>query len=532
MITEAALTSRKEMNITSCEGQGRVFWLLAAAFSLLTAGIVLFSTSPLGVGLSPDSVNYIAAARNLVAGQGYTSYDGTQISLWPPFYPALLGLLQELLHADALPVARYLNSALSGLTVFLSGIWGLFLSKERGLALVVAALISLAYPLISVSVMAWTEPLFILLTTLFLMAISFYLITSRTHFLALAIGCALLTTFTRYIGIALAVSGMIAILLFATTSLRVKTAAALLLGLSNLTAIGLWLIRNKWLTGTFMGPRNPSPFTWGQNSDLAVKTITGWFLPTFAQNIRFLSLSLAALILLALPALLLQRRYASLSLARAASFIKPAVVFVGVYLAFLLISSTTTAYDPINDRLLSPVYIPLIIVFSFIGLQAWFLLKRRFSNRIVHGLIAIALGLVFVLALGSLFSFVRITRQNGLAFASRAWEESETRQYLLVHPQAAEGVVIYSNAPEVLYLSLDIPANFIPARSGINTTGISGELAELEGSWPESKALFVWFDLASWRTYLYTPEELGTITTLSRIASPADGEIMLVSPAE
>ena len=65
------------------------FLLLSAAGAL----VVFFGTSRFGIGISPDSVNYISCARELIKGNGFISYDGTPFTLWPPLYPTLLGIL-------------------------------------------------------------------------------------------------------------------------------------------------------------------------------------------------------------------------------------------------------------------------------------------------------------------------------------------------------------------------------------------------------------------------------------------------------
>ncbi|MDQ1331246.1 MAG: hypothetical protein QG578_1514 [Thermodesulfobacteriota bacterium] len=64
----------------------RFFLLLSVAGAL----VVFFGTSQFGIGISPDSVNYISCARELIRGNGFLSYEGTPFTLWPPLYPVLL----------------------------------------------------------------------------------------------------------------------------------------------------------------------------------------------------------------------------------------------------------------------------------------------------------------------------------------------------------------------------------------------------------------------------------------------------------
>ena len=93
----------------------------AAAVTLGVLGslLILLATSRYGVGLSPDSASYIAAARSLLAGRGYLDYNGDPMVLFPPLYPTLIAL-GSLIWPDPIFVARYVNAASFGLIVFFS----------------------------------------------------------------------------------------------------------------------------------------------------------------------------------------------------------------------------------------------------------------------------------------------------------------------------------------------------------------------------------------------------------------------------
>jgi RNA 3'-terminal phosphate cyclase len=55
----------------------------------IEAGALLLATRA-GPGLSPDSVTYVSAARNLTDGHGYSGFTGSALTVFPPAYPALL----------------------------------------------------------------------------------------------------------------------------------------------------------------------------------------------------------------------------------------------------------------------------------------------------------------------------------------------------------------------------------------------------------------------------------------------------------
>lgn len=131
-----------------------VFVALAVlAMGLLLAGIRA------AVGLTPDSVAYVAAARSLANGHGLTLPGGGPMIHFPPLYPALLAAAGLVAGVDPLVAATWLNVALFGANVLLIG--GVLARTLRSPGLAVfgtfAALTTL--PMLRVHSMAWSEPL-------------------------------------------------------------------------------------------------------------------------------------------------------------------------------------------------------------------------------------------------------------------------------------------------------------------------------------------------------------------------------------
>ena len=70
------------------------------------------------MALDWDSVSYIAAARNLLDGNGFHTFNrGDPYVWWPPLYPLLLAVA-SLEVFDPLAVAGPVNAVLFGLTIF------------------------------------------------------------------------------------------------------------------------------------------------------------------------------------------------------------------------------------------------------------------------------------------------------------------------------------------------------------------------------------------------------------------------------
>ena len=91
-------------------------WLPVAAAAVLAVGLTLRITARYGVGAEPDTVTYLAAARHLRAGHGFSDIGGEPLTLFPPLFPVAV-LALESLGLAPLSAARFLNAALFGFLV-------------------------------------------------------------------------------------------------------------------------------------------------------------------------------------------------------------------------------------------------------------------------------------------------------------------------------------------------------------------------------------------------------------------------------
>lgn len=266
----AALSARRR------RPDGRTLFL--AVVSVLGAALVLARGLTHGPALHWDSINYLAVARNLLTGEGFLNYDGTPYTLWPPLYPLVLAV-SGLGLLDPLAAAGPLNAALLGLTIFVAGRYLQRRLESRFLALWAPLVLALALPLGDLAWWALSEPLFVLLLTLALVAADDHLAEGRRSSLALAALCAALALLTRYQGV-----GVVAVVGLAplfrrgdAPGLRVKRSA--LVFLAGLAPTALWLLRNARLTGGVTG--HPPP-----DAD-ALSWTLGLLLDGLARWIRF-----------------------------------------------------------------------------------------------------------------------------------------------------------------------------------------------------------------------------------------------------
>ena len=387
----------------------------AAVLTMSTIGvaIVLLGTSRYGIGLSPDSVIYISAARSLLSGHGYLMHSGAPFVVFPPLFPTVLAGM-GLLGIEPLLGARLINAIMFGLIVFAAGQLIQRHVHSRVLAVVGTASICLSLPILDVSMMAWTEPLFIVLSILFVILAARFLV-ERTLISLLAMSAlASLCFLQRYAGITIVLTGFLLIgFTTKSISIRHRFEHLVLFGFVSLSPGIAWMIRNYILTTTLTGGRSSSEWSVLQNMRFTFDVVTRWFLPypghtPFAIQVAFGGLGVAILVI---TGIFLRHRLNN----------RPAVewaqttamgLFVVVYVSYLIVASTVIHFDTINNRLLAPIYI-FVLLFMLIGAEETSTLANRLAGRIsrarhlraVVGLTLIVVGISLnELLLAKLFS--------------------------------------------------------------------------------------------------------------------------------
>lgn len=341
--------------------------IILAVLSLIGMAVVLLSTSRYGVGLSPDSVHYISAARSLLMCKGYSHYDGSLFVCWPPLFPTLLAIA-GLLGIEPLDGARFINAFAFGLIIFAAG--QLFLKHIRSRALVLLGIVSilLSMPLLLVSTMAWTEPLFILFVVLFINFLLEFLDEGRLLvFFSLSI-LAALSCLQRYIGITVVLTGFVLIIfLMPKASLLRRLKYAIAFGVISITPSVIWIIRNYSLTATFTGGRTPSSLSFFQNAMFALDVFTTWFMPhqvPFPMRLIGVGFVVSILMTMVVFSHYKSDRQANTKFVQ----IQSVGTFVLIYTLYLIVSATNVAFDRIDDRLLAPIYV-FTMFLVFMGIE-------------------------------------------------------------------------------------------------------------------------------------------------------------------
>jgi len=494
---------------------------------VIGSAAILQATRNYGVGISTDSVGYIATARHIATGIGVVTYDGTPLLVQPPLYPALLATINYIFGVDPLSSARIVNAVLFGLIVYLSGLLFLkHLKSSATFALLGAASVLLAVPLIQVSLMAVSELLFIYFVLLYLIFSEAYLAKSNTTSLLLLSLSVTFACLSRYIGVIFILTGVVSILLFRRGSPRVRSRHLLLFVSISALPIGMWVIRNYLLSGTLLGPRPSSIYTLSQNLTFTFNTFLSWYIPGRISGHRSMLMLLSVTIGF-LAGLSTRGNWSKVR--TLLSEIGPLLLPIIAYVGFLLVSSTTTAHDKIGNRLLSPVFVPITLLFLLLVSKILTsLTERRLSQKRVSILLAVTIVMWLVYPARATMSLITNAMSQGQGYSSKIWRNSQTIKYLLQNRTLESECVIYTNGPDALYILANLTARMSPRRTMYNSPKIINDISSLKGFWPEeSNSCLIWFDRIG-RNYLFTLDELRTVANMQQIIRFEDGAIYSV----
>ncbi|MFO7898048.1 MAG: hypothetical protein R6V58_03185 [Planctomycetota bacterium] len=504
----------------------------------MATALVLVAISRYGPGLSPDSTNYVAAARHFRAGEGFRGYDGTPFVKWPPLLPMALAAF-GLAGSNIIWVGGVLNAVAYGAIVFVSG--RMLYRYSRGSAPVILGTLCVTFslPLFRVCTMLWSEPLFILLVLLSLWQLNRFCHQPSSGRLVRSALLVSAATLTRYTGVTIGATGCVLILFLLRVPLRKRLSACLLFGAIAAVPPAIWLGRNWFVTGTLAGKRAPSAVTLMQNVSRSGKELAIFFVPRrivfsarFPARVFFVALVGTALAM----TVFLSRRRSNRNTSCGGTYVLCIATFSIIYLAMLLVSATLTAFDGIDERLLSPLYVPGVFL-AFLAFDELVLASRNDTGA-NHQCLKPVLRLLVVLAVTSavLWNAFAAARRSGRVaeavsngaggYNSRSWRKSEAIASLRSGSPSAR---MYSNRPAALYVLAGIPASKSPAKrfyaskkgTGVTSTNLFARYPGLDGS------LLVWFH-PNWGDYLFTVEELSNMCTLTPHAKFEDATIYRV----
>jgi 4-amino-4-deoxy-L-arabinose transferase-like glycosyltransferase len=479
----------------------RLTFYIPLAILVLGAMATLYICTPAGVGLANDSVAYIAGARSILQGTGYSDIwlDSSleAITHYPPLLSLTLTAIGTL-GIDPLRGARILNILLFGANTGLLGLLGWRMTKSQAAGILLAALFVLNASLLRVHVFAMSEPLFLFFSLLTFLFFDFSLEVRNsklvTRYSLLLTGFLTgLAFLTRYSGLALIATFLVALFLLKPNwRSRFNSLALFLAG--AVPPMAAWFIRNKLAAGNVTNRTFQSHPITAENIQPGLYNFSQFLMPVEtwrralvkAGAIEWIlaAIGLVLLVWLAFQAYQLLTKPQSTNLPTtnlpvSLSTCLPFTIalYIFAYLGAVLFSmSFFDASTKFQPRILAPIYVSLMVLFigalrvlTTTPLRNAGQADTKSTKENLFGFVAqngilrsfVVILVVFVLGL-STFDFrqtVLTLRAEGQGYASWQWHDSVVMAELKKLP--AE-VAIYTNTPPAVYLVTGRASRILP----------------------------------------------------------------------
>ena len=436
------------------------------------AGIVLVqSATPWGIGIRHDSLFYLTSAQSL-ASSGCLCRIGSGWELKPlvhfgPLYPTLLWLV-TLVSGNLLLSARWIASILYGVNLAL---WGGLVHVHTGrfwAGAIVSGILAVSVVMLQVHDAAMSEPLFLAILALALFALTDYLTIGRRRSLWLAAAAVAAAVLTRYAAGSLVALGILAIVLLRPAPWKARLGDALRFGAAAAAPVIVWLVRNAAVAGTATN----RTLRWHPVALDDLRTflgvVTAWYTAGTASHWLEGALLLAAPITAGI--FLWRNRRTENGQADAGATL--GLLLMGLaasYPAYVALSRSL--FDdtiPIDDRMFSPVYVALTALFGVVLALAS---RRRRGRWVVVPAMLLLLAISLPYAFGRFREKYDGMRADGVLFAGRAWQGSESIAWFRDLPEEA---LVYSNQALILQFLADRAAYQLPMRADV----VKGEVRE------------------------------------------------------
>lgn len=512
-------------------------WCSAA----LAAGMVLLATVK-GPGLSADSVVYLSTGVNLAESGALTTLDGEPFTLYPPGLP-LVAAAGEELGLGAQPAVRLFTAACAGAIVLLGYLLLRRVPMRPSVVMGATILLGVSSAVLNVAKMAWTEAPFVVVTLLFLLVLGAVWRSGSVtgaQLAALAVLC-WAAFFFRYAGLSLVVAGVVALAVALRPWDRQRLSRLAAFAALALAAPAAWMLRNHEADGTWLGPREASTDTVDEVARNVAGATGRWFLPTGTVDHPLL-VAVGAIAIAAVAAgvvvvwqVLRSAPPAAPARRELLAGVGPAVVFGVVYVAYLGVAQLTSAIDPIDARLLSPAFVPFVVV-AAAALDAT--LDRLEASSVpawVGVAVPVVAGLFLLGQLGASARLVRSGATSGIGYNAESWQGSALADATEVLSQH-EAIEVVTNEQFGLWAASGLQRIRLgPKETSIRDVEAEGELdafAEVVacGGEPVVLAMFALARFDDPDVRVFPAGEIADVVDLSVRSSFDDGVLFDVSP--
>ena len=324
----------------------------------------------------------------------------------------------------------------------------------------------------------------------------------------------------RYAGLSLIPVGVVVILVAKWDRHPGRWAAGFVA--LSLAAPLAWMLRNYSADGTFLGSRIPSPDSSAHIAKRIATVLGDWLLKGITVGSRTKMVS-AALLLVLLAAFVVKVR----SVPREGAHARLLALFVTVHVAYLGLASLSTAIDEINNRLVSPVLVPLLVLTA---MTCEFVLTRiRIAPKTLAAVATTLFALVTVHHLDLSIEDARASSRHGtFGYTMPVWQDSELADAVA---SSVDDQTLWSNSPQGLWSATGtLPIHTSPRKVGVHGHKLEGQLEQFaqDVACARRPVLLAWYTYGDSRSY--TVEELQTVTVLRPVLEVDDGVLYTVSP--
>ncbi len=493
----------------------------------LLAGVTLWYVTPAGLGLMNDSAAYLAGARSLLAGTGYSDLwlepPLEPITHYPPFYSLSLAALSALTGLDAYRAARALHLLLVPLNALLVGALAWRNSRRLPEPLLAAALFIFGEQLFIPQTYVMSETLFFSLSllTLLLTDAANRLPARRERWIALGGLFAGLTLLTRYSGLAL-FAALPAFWLLQPNPWRKRLQETLAFLLGGALPAAAWAARNALVAGNLTNRGLYYPPIQAKTLRDGLYSLAQFALPLPSWQTWLFKQEIL------LPALLLLGAFILAGWLLWQALTQKKLGLTWLWSAYLLgyaaaVAVSLTFFDastPLSARILAPLYLSWNMLLVA-GLGWLWQRKNRWAQGAALTLTALALT-------GSLWGWTQtvptLRETGGAGYASWRWRQAPVMQALQTLPSETR---IYTNSPAAVYLVTGRASRMID--SAINPvtrqprSGYAQSLATMLEQVRAGEAVIALFDVPDLVKIIGDPSLLEAIPTLVR----AQGDTLL-----
>ncbi|MCT4599172.1 MAG: glycosyltransferase family 39 protein [Vallitalea sp.] len=488
--------------------------------------ILLLNILPkVGAIYTHDSVAYTYGAKSLLNGQGlkYFGYK-TPIIQWPPLYSLLLVIPT----AIGLEISRFViffNSFLFAFILFISGKWFYEHLKSKMLVYLGVIFIMFSIPIIHISRFIWTEPLFILLLITSLICFEKYLEKYSMKWLIISGLISSICWLTRYTGITVLITCCLLILIY-RKSIKNKLIDLFIYGSLSAIPMAVWVIRNIILSNTITGGRTIKRTSIINNIKKTLHIFYSWFTGEEFRISIIGIISLTLIVIISIIILIMRKRSKEIIRGCNKGFIE-FLIFSMLYFIILIHSASKYAMDPLNDRLWSPIYIPLIFVtFYIIDIIVNNLI---IDNKLLIRCFKISVYISLIIIVSYQIKYYISNRHSfhlckiGTAYSEHV-TNSETIHYIN-NNSFEDDAIIFGNNPSILTYHTDFDSRWTPKKNGIEIYGFD----QFEQTIETSNNLYIaWFGDTNSNTF-YTINDISKHYSVELVKKLSDGVIYRIN---